>query len=95
VLPTFTTTTATSDLLLAPENIYPAIDQAAKDGADIINLSLTDETRLKTAYGKEIIENLETLNIIVVPAAGIRDQLFIATILFHQTSVPKVIQHPC
>ena len=70
VLPTLTTTTPTSDVLLAPGNIYPAIDQAAKDGADIINISLTDESRLKTDYGKEIIENLETLNIIVVAAAG-------------------------
>jgi len=70
VLPTLTTTTATSDVLLAPENIYPAIDQAAKDGADIINISLTDETRLKTNYGKEMIANLETLNIIVVAASG-------------------------
>ncbi|WP_018963631.1 S8 family serine peptidase [Coprothermobacter platensis] len=70
VMPTLTSSTSTAGVLSAVENILPAIDKAAKDGANVINISMVESISTNAAYGQKVIENLDNLGVTLVAAAG-------------------------
>jgi minor extracellular serine protease Vpr len=70
VIPNITASTSTTEMFESVSNILPAIDRAVKDGANIINISMTEQKIIQTDYGKEIIDNLDSLGVIMVAAGG-------------------------